>query len=143
MNIGIEMWMTGSLAVAGLGVLLGIIGLLQVRRAGHDRGRLQQELEQANARHTGLAAELSTYQKRTDSLTDRLEQLNLQLGRVDGSALRLGLREAIALSRRGADTEELVDTCGIGHSEAHLIRLLHRRADGVADADTGNGAELN
>lgn len=41
---------------------------------------------------------------------------------------RPGLREAVALSRHGASTEELVSTCRIGRSEAHLIQLLYGAA---------------
>lgn len=36
------------------------------------------------------------------------------------------LTQAIALVKRGAGTEELVATCGMGHSEAELLHLLHR-----------------
>jgi hypothetical protein len=61
------------------------------------------------------------------SLAGQIEQINLELGRVDGAGLRLGLREAIALSRRGADPRELVHTCGIADGEARLIALMHGR----------------
>ena len=36
------------------------------------------------------------------------------------------LTQAIALVKRGAGTEELVATCGMGHGEAELLHLLHR-----------------
>ena len=36
------------------------------------------------------------------------------------------LTQAIALVKRGASTEELVATCGMGHGEAELLHLLHR-----------------
>jgi hypothetical protein len=38
---------------------------------------------------------------------------------------RPSLREAVALSRHGATTEELVATCRIGQGEARLIQMLY------------------
>lgn len=45
---------------------------------------------------------------------------------------RPGLREAVALSRHGASTEELVSACRIGRSEAQLIQLLYGAARDAA-----------
>jgi hypothetical protein len=47
---------------------------------------------------------------------------------------RPSLREAVALSRRGASTEELVATCRIGQSEARLIQMLYGASRPAAEA---------
>jgi hypothetical protein len=48
------------------------------------------------------------------------------------TAVRSGFRQAIALSRHGATTRQLIDTCGLSQGEAHLIQTLYGRAPATA-----------
>jgi len=55
----------------------------------------------------------------------KLESLLADQERAAAAPTRPSLREAVALSRHGASTEELVATCRIGQSEARLIQMLY------------------
>ena len=54
---------------------------------------------------------------------------------------RPSLREAVALSRHGATTEELVATCRIGQGEARLIQMLYGESRPVTVA--GRGGDIH
>lgn len=54
--------------------------------------------------------------------------------RAAAAPTRPSLREAVALSRHGASTEELVATCRIGQSEARLIQMLYGASRPAAEA---------
>jgi hypothetical protein len=130
----------GAYLIAGLCLVLIAALLLAWRRQTRLSGARLAELE---ARQLALAAELHAANERSQSLAAQIGQINLELGRVDGAGLRLGLREAIALSRRGADSRELVHTCGIGDGEARLIALMHgRRALTATAADDQAGSAV-
>lgn len=65
------------------------------------------------------------------ALAERMAHIEAQLAESSHAVharSRPGLREAVALSRHGASTDELVSTCRIGRSEAHLIQLLYGAA---------------
>lgn len=70
-------------------------------------------------------SEATQLRQRVDQLTSRQDSL------VAGNA-RSGLRQAIALSKHGATTRQLVDTCGLSQGEAHLVQSLYGR---VPDGD--------
>lgn len=59
------------------------------------------------------------------AVTAQLQTLLANQERTAAAPTRPSLREAVALSRHGASTEELVATCRIGHSEARLIQMLY------------------
>ncbi|CAG0938362.1 hypothetical protein GPROT2_00178 [Gammaproteobacteria bacterium] len=56
---------------------------------------------------------------------EKLQALQAERERAGAVATRPGLRQAVALSRHGASTEELVAACRIGQSEARLIQMLY------------------
>ena len=108
-------WAALLISLAGLAIFASLfIGL-----------RRQVNALQENV--TALSAREAQHDDQALALAEQIQQINLELGRVDGAGLRLGLREAIALSRRGANPRELMNTCGIGDSEAQLIALMHGR----------------
>lgn len=69
----------------------------------------------------------------------RLAELLTERERERAIPARPGLRQAVALSRHGASTDELVDTCRIGQNEARLIQMLYGNQGVPAPdaADTG------
>ena len=122
-------WITMATACGGLALLLACtVAIVQARRAR----ALAARFAPLEGRVAELGAGLAAGQALGAELAAQVEQLKLQLGRADGTALRLGLREAIALSRRGADAHEIVATCGIGYGEARLIGLMHGRPQAEA-----------
>jgi len=68
-------------------------------------------------------SEAAQLRQRVDQLTSRQDSL------VAGNS-RSGLRQAIALSKHGATTRQLVDTCGLSQGEAHLVQSLYGRVPG-------------
>lgn len=80
----------------------------------------------------------------TDSLlaetTADLAQLRQRAGQLSQrqeTAVRNGLRQAIALSRHGATARQIMDTCGLSQGEVHLIHTLYGRShQAAASADT-------
>lgn len=71
------------------------------------------------------------------ALAGRLQELQAERERAGAVGARPGLRQAVALSRHGASTDELVTTCRIGQSEARLIQMLYGSPKtGVAVAAT-------
>jgi len=92
----------------------------------------QQALEGVLARQRSALAAL---ERRHAKLAERLDRETLRRGRGD-SVARQGFDEAIALSRRGAATDELVTACGLQHGEAQLIRRLYG-----ARPEAGSGGE--
>jgi hypothetical protein len=118
-------WAALLISTAGLAIVAGLYVAL----------RRQVMALRANLAELSARSVQSEDQGRV--LAGQIEQINLEIGRVDGAGLRLGLREAIALSRRGADPRELMNTCGIGDSEAQLIALMHGRRM-VTESDTTN-----
>jgi hypothetical protein len=73
--------------------------------------------------------------------TAQLQEILAERERTAALPTRPSLREAVALSRHGASTDELVATCRIGQSEARLIQMLYGTAR--AGADTAAAAEVH
>ena len=80
----------------------------------------------------GLESTLAGYTAQLDALLGARE-------RERAAPARPSLREAVALSRHGASTEELVATCQIGQSEARLIQMLYGASRPAADAAAASG----
>ncbi len=125
---------TSASVAAGLAALPCILALAWVARRlvarpGPDRGhggRLDEVCQRLQAAELLLAdatSEATQLRQRVDLLTSRQDSLSA------GNA-RSGLRQAIALSKHGATTRQLVDTCGLSQGEAHLVQTLYGRAPG-------------
>jgi hypothetical protein len=102
-------------------VILALAGLWAARLANRRARRVQAGLDAAVAHSAQLEAMLVT-------ATAQLQELLAERERTAALPTRPSLREAVALSRHGASTEELVSTCRIGQSEAHLIQMLYGAA---------------
>lgn len=64
-------------------------------------------------------------------LRQRVEQMVMRQENTMSSSARTSLRQAIALSKHGATTRQLIDTCELSQGEAHLIQTLYGQAAGV------------
>lgn len=127
----IHVWLSALSALS----LLTAVGLVLVWLRGRRRLRRVEDALQAalDALHGDVRAlcttssragdQLLDLERRTRRLMEQQEQLEMK-SPVTGS-----YRHAIALARRGADTEALVQTCGLSRGEAELVELLHRSGD--------------
>lgn len=107
-----------AVAVLLTATVLALAGLFQARKAL----RL--------ARKTSVTAEIVTLQiagmeEQLSQSRRQIEGLLAERDRERAAPARPSLREAVALSRHGASTEELISTCRIGQSEARLIQMLY------------------
>jgi hypothetical protein len=98
------------------------------------------------ARAAGSSAALSAQrlaeiEVALNEVTGQLRTLLAENERAAAAPTRPSLREAVALSRHGASTEELVATCRIGQSEARLIQMLYGAARPAADP--GRSSEVH
>ena len=113
----------GAASIAGL--LLALTGLVVARRA---RRKLQQfedslvNLEQAMQSAANIFAESDL---RMNSACEQINQLARRQGSLDAASGQAGFKQAIALTRRGASLNELMDTCGINQGEARLIKTMY------------------
>lgn len=114
-------------AGALLGALCLALGALWAARRANGRALRTQAAVDAAAQH---AAQLEAT---LNAATQQLADLLAERERTAALPTRPSLREAVALSRHGASTEELVSTCRIGQSEARLIQMLYGAARPVAE----------
>lgn len=66
----------------------------------------------------------------TARLYQRVEQLMAKQDSITADNSRSTLRQAIALSKHGASTRQLIDACSLSQGEAHLIQNLYGRPPG-------------
>jgi hypothetical protein len=71
----------------------------------------------------------------TASLRERVDQLTSKQESIGAENSRSTLRQAIALSKHGASTRQLIDTCALSQGEAHLIQNLYGRPAGDPQPD--------
>jgi hypothetical protein len=68
-------------------------------------------------------------------LRQQVDQLTSKQESIGAETSRSTLRQAIALSRHGATTRQLIDTCALNQGEAHLIQNLYGRPAASNPAD--------
>ncbi len=113
-------FLVGALSV----VLVSISRLRRLKRRLSEQEALLRSLERdmqavcAGAR--GMGDVVARIEQRLYKLTERQDSLDLR----DPNSQRY--HHAIALVRRGAGVQELVNSCGIAAGEAELIHLLHK-----------------
>ncbi len=91
-------------------------------------GDLGQRLQTTELLLADASGETLKLRQRVDELTARQEA-------VSAGNARSGLRQAIALSKHGATTRQLIDTCDLSQGEAHLILTLYGRPPGATQAE--------
>lgn len=64
-------------------------------------------------------------------LRQRVEQLVMRQENTMSGTAKTSLRQAIALSKHGATTRQLIDTCELSQGEAHLIQTLYGQPPGA------------
>ena len=115
--------LAGSLLLAAGAAILGSLARREARAA-------RATAETAALRLAELEAAIA-------AIATQLQALAAERERAGAVTARPSLREAVALSRHGATTEELVATCRIGLGEARLIQMLYGESRPVAAAASG------
>ena len=132
----------GSIA-AGLAAILtitaGLVALAWLARrltAGrHSDATLVERFDDLSQRLEATELLLADATGEIDQLRQRLEQLTSRQEALSAGNSRGGLRQAIALSKHGATTRHLIDTCSLSQGEAHLIQTLYGRPPGDAQPE--------
>jgi hypothetical protein len=120
-----------AIAVAGL--------LVQAIGASRGRGRetaLREQLENAQQRLRQLEQELGALCSASAGAGDHVVRLEQQVRRIIERQNLLEMRaasdrpyqQASQLVHKGADIDELVDTCGLTRGEAELLVVMQRGA---------------
>jgi hypothetical protein len=121
-----------AVTLAALALLLAGTGL--VRRRGRIRA-LEARSEEAAVRVQTLEVLLADLSAEASQLRQRVGELAARQDTLASGQARSGLRQAIALSRHGATTRQLIETCSLSQGEAHLIQTMYGRpapdADGI------------
>jgi hypothetical protein len=110
---------------------LAVTTLRQKRRLKTLEGRHDDTMDRLQAIEILLANSTSE----ASLLRQRVEQLGTRQENTLSSSAKTGLRQAIALSRHGATTRQLIDTCELSQGEAHLIQTLYGQAAGGRAAE--------
>lgn len=128
----------GVLALNALWICVAILGagVLATLAAGFVRGArlrrriadLETRLEESAGRLTVAELLLADTTAEASQLRQRVDQLGNRQDSIATASGRSGFRQAIALSRHGATTRQLIDTCGLSQGEAHLIQTLYGRS---------------
>ena len=85
----------------------------------------------APAGNDRLALQLKLMQQSINDLKHRVED-----GRPDRST-DLPVQHAVRMVKRGANVDELADTCGLSLGEAELLRRLHGKRQAAATSGRG------
>ena len=125
-----------ALLVGGLTALfavsaLAVSAMRQKRRVRALEARCNDSQDRLQAIEILLADSTSE----ASLLRQRVEQLGMRQENTMSSNAKTGLRQAIALSRHGATTRQLIDTCELSQGEAHLIQTLYGQPAGAPAAE--------
>ena len=124
---------TGSvaLALAGIPVVAALVWLAgRFTNRSVLESRFAERINELSVRLHGTELQLADAASETLQLRQRVEQLNARQETLSAGNARGSLRQAIALSRHGATTRQLIETCGLSQGEAHLVQTLYGRAAG-------------
>lgn len=135
--------LAGTLTVHPAATLAGsLFALLAITTLAVTARRQNRRLKSLEGRHDDAMDRLQAIElvladstSETSLLRQRVEQLGVRHENTVSSSARASLRQAIALSRHGATTRQLIDTCELSQGEAHLIQTLYGQAAGPKTAE--------
>lgn len=136
-------FLTGTVTVHPAATLAGsLLAFLAISALSFTAFRQKRRLSSLEGRHHDAmdrlqAIELLLADSTSESslLRQRVEQLGMRQENTMSSTAKTSLRQAIALSRHGATTRQLIDTCELSQGEAHLIQTLYGQAAGTRTAE--------
>ena len=119
-------WLSVVSCLAAFGfAMIAFAALLTARRAFHQSAVTEALLSSTSQRIVELEQEVMTVQGQNAGLLNRIDQVSSRQARIESGSGKTGFNEAIAFARHGANTRELVDTCGLSQGEARLVQVLH------------------
>lgn len=124
-------------ALAAFGLLAHATAWIRAARLRRRVAGLATRLEESTQRLSVAEMLLADTTGDASMLRQRVDQLTTRHETIASTTARNGFRQAIALSKHGATTRQLIDTCGLSQGEAHLIQTLYGRAAGPADQPAG------
>lgn len=118
------------LVLPGVAILLTAVLLGGSIRRSRLTGRIREvelQLADAAARLADAERLITDRATETETLRRQVAELGERQEKIAATRTGNGLRQAIALSRHGATTRQLIDTCGLSQGEAHLVQTLYGR----------------
>ena len=115
-------------------VTLTMLAFSVARQKRHTR-MLEERCDDSQDRLQAIEILLAASTSEASLLRKRVEQLGMRQENTLSSNAKTGLRQAIALSRHGATTRQLIDTCELSQGEAHLIQTLYGQPAGAPAAE--------
>jgi hypothetical protein len=120
----------------------GLLALATVSALGLSVIRLKRRMKALEARWDDSQDRLQTIEilladttSEASLLRQRVEQRVIRQENTVSSSAKTSLRQAIALSKHGATTRQLIDTCELSQGEAHLIQTLYGQPAGTPAAE--------
>ncbi len=118
-SVTLVIMMCGSMLALSLNVLRKVHKLQE--RLDTDMRALRGEITAVGRGAVGLGKRLQTFQQRLDNTERRQEDLEYKdVGDV-------AISHASKLVQMGADSDELISTCGLSKAEATLLSLMHAK----------------
>jgi hypothetical protein len=116
----------GTVAL-GMAAIAGVLLLTLALRGRTGQDRLAAGFVATEARLQSTELLLAAATSELCVLRQRVEQLGARQDAASAGRSGDTLRQAIALSRHGASTRQIIDSCGLSQGEAHLIQTLYGR----------------
>lgn len=121
-----------ALLAGGLLVLTTVLALgLSVSRLKRRMKALDVRCDDSQDRLQAIEILLADTTSEASLLRQRVDQRVIRQESLASNSAKTGLRQAIALSKHGATTRQLIDTCELSQGEAHLIQTLYGQPAGA------------
>lgn len=121
------------------GGLLTLVTLSVLRLAGTRQRRrltaLEVRYDESQDRLQTIELLLANATSEVSLLRQRVEEQVIRQENTLTGGAKTSLRQAIALSKHGATTRQLIDTCELSQGEAHLIQTLYGQPTGAPAAE--------
>lgn len=127
-----------DVALLALMLLAGLIVMttlfVMYKRMQKQRNQQQLALQSAQNDLRALCNAAVTMGRQVKRLQKRLESVSLQQNELDARQIQIdqadpdeqSYQHAIKLAQKGANTEDLIEVCGLSRGEADLINMMHR-----------------
>lgn len=122
----LSQWSVSSWLALGQSIVMLMVLLFwrkqrrQLQQQGHNMQSLQRDLRALANAAVGVGERVLEIERKQRSLKDKHEMVDLY------DSANQSYEQAINMARTGASISDLVEVCGISHSEAELISMMHR-----------------
>lgn len=111
--------------ISGMSVLILTLTIFhrqnkKMRKEADKMKKIQQDLRALVTASIGMGERMLEVERRNRRLADRQEHLDIY------DAANQPYEQAVRMAQSGADSDELVNTCGLSKTEADLIKMIHK-----------------